>query len=275
VDGAQNFSATASTLSYRPTTNPLTSTDAGGSATISIAALTMLTSSKGSISVNSGSVTGLSYGTKYFIYYDDATLAGGSVSFNATTTKTTAINGVGRFYVGSIVTAVASGPSTTGANDGGVGAQAGQTFNQLGGTYTVVGGGSTVNPANGLDGDPTTYADVLATHGGSAVTETYTITGYPAFQALGGTLTLNIRSYASSNNAGATCTVSYSLNGGASFTTVYSISNTTRTLQTDSISLPSNQNLGLIQVQVSNVSGATVGASTEVRFYESYITVIQ
>ena len=53
IDGSQRLAASASTLSYRPTSNPLTSVDAGGgTSTINIASFTMLTSNKGSMSVN-------------------------------------------------------------------------------------------------------------------------------------------------------------------------------------------------------------------------------
>jgi hypothetical protein len=98
TDGSTRFAQTAGGLTYRPTSNPLTSTDAGSNATVSIAAFTMRCTGHTDVSISSGSITALSYDTLYYIYYDDAALAGGAVTFNATTTKETAINGSGRFF---------------------------------------------------------------------------------------------------------------------------------------------------------------------------------
>jgi hypothetical protein len=138
-DGPSNFSATASGLVYRPLSNPLTGHDAGSNATIPVSAFTMRTSSKGDISDNSGSVTALSYNTLYFVYYDDATLAGGAVTYNATTTRETAINGTGRFFVGSVTTPVQGAADTIGNNDGGNGTGSSKYAVQIfsaAGTYT-------------------------------------------------------------------------------------------------------------------------------------------
>jgi hypothetical protein len=137
-DGPANFSATGSVLSYRPLSNPILATESGGIVTVSISAFTMRTSSKGDISINSGSISALSPSTTYYIYYDDATLAGGTVSFSASTTKTDALNGVGRFYIGSVVTpATGSGLTVVGRNDGGTGAQYGGVFSALAQTAVV------------------------------------------------------------------------------------------------------------------------------------------
>jgi len=124
ADGSTKFGNTASGLVYRPLSNPLTGHDAGASATINIAAFTMRTSSKGDISENSGSVTGLSFNTLYYIYFSDPSLNGGSVTYIATTTRETAIsNGgaTGQFFVGSVTTPLSGQPDTTGNNDGGSG----------------------------------------------------------------------------------------------------------------------------------------------------------
>jgi hypothetical protein len=164
-DGSSRFAQTGSGLSYRSLTNPLTATDAGASATINIAAFTMRTSSKGDIAISSGSVTVLSYATLYYIYYDDATLAGGSVTFNATTTQATALLGAGRFFVGSIVTPKAGAPDTIGSNDSGVGAQGGNTLGLAFSSHStqVLGNGAVANPLNARDGDFSTFAALTVT----------------------------------------------------------------------------------------------------------------
>jgi hypothetical protein len=164
VDGSSRYAATGSTLTYRPLTNPLSSSDAGASATISIASFTLRTP-KGDISVNSGSITSLSYSTLFYVFYDDAALAGGSVTFNTSATKSTAMSGSARFFIGSIVTPAATAPNTVGNNDGGVGAQAGSTSVFLGGSSTTV---LTTNltlvgaPTNFYDGSLTTFFGIKA-----------------------------------------------------------------------------------------------------------------
>jgi hypothetical protein len=80
-DGPRTFSAVASTLSYIPESNPLTSTASGGTASIAVAAFNLQTSSKGTISYNSGSITGLAQGTAYWVVVQDYTLAGGTQTF--------------------------------------------------------------------------------------------------------------------------------------------------------------------------------------------------
>ena len=276
-DGSSRFGQTASGLSYRPTSNPLTATDAGSNATVSIASFTMRTSSKGDISINSGSVTALSYGTLYYIYYDDSTLAGGAVSFNATTTQSTALNGAGRFFVGSIITPVSGAPATTGNNDGGVGTQSGGTtlflFGAILGTF---GGATSINNINnGIDGNLTTFAQMLQTSAPSGANTGVMTTSQanPTSQAWT-SLTLFMRTAAPVNNAGSTVSLAYSTDGSASFTNVYSLSGSTRALTTDSVSLPLNINLALVRVKMT-VSRASGTSTAEADLYEAYVIGVQ
>ncbi len=92
------------------TTSPLSSSDAGSTATISVASHTVQ-GGFGTISYNSGSITGLAFGTDYYVYADDPTYAGGAVTYVATTTPSTVTANSGRYFVGSILT----------VNDGGGG----------------------------------------------------------------------------------------------------------------------------------------------------------
>jgi len=84
------------------TSNPLTSVDGGASATINIAAHTLATPS-GNIDYNSGTITGLTYGTPYIVYADD-TYGGGSVTYLATTDVATLVGDIDRYFVGWITT---------------------------------------------------------------------------------------------------------------------------------------------------------------------------
>jgi hypothetical protein len=279
-DGPSNFSATASTLTYRPTSNPLTATDAGSNATINIAAFTMRTSSKGDISVSSGSITALSYSTLYYIYYDDGTLSGGAVTFAATTTKTTAINGSGRFFVGSIITPAATAPNTTGNNDGGVGASFGQSFVLFGGltTPTTSGGGSVTNPNNAIDGNPTTFAEI--TNGASAPSNNQlVVSGFSPFQAVSGSVTLNVRSSGSNVAVSSTTTVKleYSLDGGVTWTLIQGplAASSSWALQTNQVALSLSQNTALVQVRATVNSIQSTANLGDIKLYEAYITVIQ
>jgi hypothetical protein len=94
----------------------LTGSDAGSNATISIAAHTRKYTDVSSVSVNSGSITGLAYSTAYFVYYDQTSRAGGAVTYHATTDPNVALPGfaAGRHYCGSVTTPASGGGSTSG-----------------------------------------------------------------------------------------------------------------------------------------------------------------
>ena len=270
-DSSSRFGQTASGLTYRPTTNPLTATDAGSNATVNIAAFTMRTSSKGDISVNSGSITALSYSTLYYIYYDDATLAGGAVTYNATTTKVTAINGGGRFFVGSIITPAATAPNTTGNGDGGVGAQYGSASVFLFGAQTNSSTGTgfaVTSPQNAIDGSRTTFATLANGAGGGAGNSTITVSAASPTSAPWQSLTLNVLTALSVPVVGDTVTLSYSVDGGNSFTTIYSV-NANRALTTDSVTLSSAQNLALVQVKLVVTSAGQPNLTG--KFYEAWV----
>ena len=282
-DGSQNFSATASTLTYRPTTNPLTGHDAGATATINVAAFTLRTSSKGDVSDNSGSITALSYKTLYYVYYDDPNLAGGSVTYQVTTTKETAIQGGGRVFIGSIITPAATAPDTTGNNDGGVGAQAGQTSVFLFGAVTgagVSGQASAVGGALAIDGDLTTHGTLQITGAGSVASgASFTLSGMTPTSAPWSSLTLYVRSAVPSdtiNPGTGAASVGYSLDGGSTYTTIYQVGTaTTRALTTDSIALPLNMNLANLRVQASVFRNNGFPQVVELDLYEAWVVGLQ
>jgi hypothetical protein len=273
IDGTSRFAATGSTLTYRPTTNPLTATDAGSNVTINIASFIMRTSSKGDISVNSGSITALSYSTLYYIYYDDATLVGGAVTYNATVSKTVGIQGGGRFFVGSIVTPAATAPNTTGNSDGGVGAQSGQTAVFLFGESVAVAtsAGATINNlTNCIDGNLTTFGSIIANNASAALSTVLVDAASPS-SAPWSSLTLFVRSAVpSASGVGVAISIAYSLNGGASFTFIYNVS-ATRALTVDSIALPTNQNLALLDIEFHVARSAGSGGTAELDFYEAWV----
>ena len=91
----------------------LGATDAGASASISISAHSRVYGNGTSVSVNSGSLTGLSYSTAYYIYYDQVSRAGGAVTYASTTTAATSAQTGNRHFVGVITTpAAAAGPTS-------------------------------------------------------------------------------------------------------------------------------------------------------------------
>ena len=92
----------------------ITGTDAGANATINITAHTRVYGDGASVSVNSGSVTGLSYSTLYYIYYDQASRAGGAVTYATTTDETVAVQTGDRHVVGSVTTPAAAAPDESG-----------------------------------------------------------------------------------------------------------------------------------------------------------------
>lgn len=113
---ADDAIAANSLLGSYPTGLTLTATDAGTSATISISAHTRVYSDGTSVPITAGSVTGLAYSTKFYIYYDDASRTGGTVAFVATTVAATAAQAGDRHTVGSTTTPAALGAPTAGQN---------------------------------------------------------------------------------------------------------------------------------------------------------------
>jgi hypothetical protein len=68
------------------------------------------------VSVTGGAITALSYSTDYFVYYDDPTRVGGSVTYHATLDAKEALPNYlfGRHFCGPITTPAAAGAPTTG-----------------------------------------------------------------------------------------------------------------------------------------------------------------
>ena len=96
---------------------PVTSTDAGATATVDVASH-VLSRSSGSVSYGAGSITGLDYDTRYFVYADDPEFSGGSVTYSASESKADIVGNLGRYFVSEITTPAAAAADNT----GGVGA---------------------------------------------------------------------------------------------------------------------------------------------------------
>ena len=94
----------------------MTATDAGTDATITISAHTRIYGDGTSVAVSGGTVTGLAYSTGFFVYYDQASRAGGAVTYQATTSAATAAQTGDRHSLGAVTTPAAAGPP----NDGNV-----------------------------------------------------------------------------------------------------------------------------------------------------------
>jgi len=113
LDVTTNDSITAS---YTAPGTILSAADAGTDATITIADHTRKYGDASQVAVTGADIPALAYSTKYYIYYDDETRAGGAVSFQATTNANTALpNKVkGRHYCGNITTPASGGTATNG-----------------------------------------------------------------------------------------------------------------------------------------------------------------
>ncbi|HZP22825.1 MAG TPA: hypothetical protein VFB04_05220 [Terriglobales bacterium] len=98
--------------------SPVTASDAGSNATISIAAFNMRFGF-GTVGYNSGSITGLAYTTRYYVYCVDPFFRGGAVTYLATTSFDTVVSSSANVYVDVITTPAAAGPPTGGGGSGG------------------------------------------------------------------------------------------------------------------------------------------------------------
>jgi hypothetical protein len=262
-----NNTAIASASSYRPTTNPLSATDAGSSATITIANFTMNVAGVGAVSVNGGSITGLSYGTLYYIYYADPAIAGGSVTYQYTTTKSSAISSGVDFFVGSILTPLHGGQNTVGNNDGGTGSQSGFAGNCFASSY-VNSGTTLVNPANMIDGNTTDYGTISVSNGSSG---TLTLAGISGIAPVYASIVLNVLTEVSAYAAAATASLEYPTNGGVSFTTQTTWTGTTGLVLTQ-ITLSATQNIGAVQVRIAETSSG-VGTGVTLNMYGAWLAV--
>ena len=250
-DGTTVFGSTTGNLSYRPTTNPLSSTDSGGGfAAVAIAAFNIQFSSKGLVSYSSGSITGLLNNTNYFIFTSDPTISGGAVSYSASTSKTSSLAGSGNIFVGSIVTASAGGPPTIGANDGGNGNQGGGTLVVLSTAQSPAGTGGYGNLTP--SGANTTISNV------GAATEQW-LSFIPQNQAGPSAVSISVTSSVTISGAGSgNAIIKVSTDGGSTFpTTIYNVS-TTRALTTDvfNFTLPLNVTQVVLQAQNSHTGGS-------------------
>jgi hypothetical protein len=90
---------------------PLTARDDGSTAKITVASHTVQYGF-GAVSYNSGSVTGLSFSRKYYVYCDDEGYEGGAVTYKATTSFTVLAANTHRRYVGTITTPANGGGGT-------------------------------------------------------------------------------------------------------------------------------------------------------------------
>ncbi|WP_444884521.1 hypothetical protein [Microbulbifer sp. PSTR4-B] len=90
---------------------PLTARDDGSTAKITVASHTVQYGF-GAVSYNSGSITGLSFSRKYYVYCDDEGYEGGAVTYKATTSFTVLAANTHRRYVGTITTPSNGGGGT-------------------------------------------------------------------------------------------------------------------------------------------------------------------
>ncbi|WP_444907881.1 hypothetical protein ACJJIR_07625 [Microbulbifer sp. SSSA008] len=92
--------------------NIISASDDGSSAKITIASHTVQYGGY-TVTYNSGSITGLSFSTKYYIYVDDPHYTGGGVTYYTTTQIWKLSAGIGRRTVGTITTPSDGGGTTT------------------------------------------------------------------------------------------------------------------------------------------------------------------
>lgn len=111
---ADTVTADASLTNSYVTGLTLQGTDAGSDATVTISGHTRVYGDGTSVSVTGGNVAGLAYSTPYYIYYDQASRAGGAVTYQATTSQSTAAQTGDRHLVGLVTTPAALGGAVNG-----------------------------------------------------------------------------------------------------------------------------------------------------------------
>ena len=93
-----------------------TASDAGSNVTVTVAAHSRRYGDETSLSISTGTITGLTYSTAYAVYYDDKTRKLNNPTFIATTNLSIAQNNYieGRHLVGTFTTPAALGVATKG-----------------------------------------------------------------------------------------------------------------------------------------------------------------
>lgn len=106
---ADTTTAASSLANSYPTGLTLSAADAGTDATITVSSHTRVYGNGTSVSVAGGTITGQPYSTTLYVYYDDPARAGGTVTYQATTSDTTAAQAGNRHVVGQVTTPAAAG----------------------------------------------------------------------------------------------------------------------------------------------------------------------
>lgn len=131
-----------------------------------------------------------------------------------------------------------------------------------------------LNPSLAYDNNLSTAATASVTEGVKGAKSDIEIwSGFSSAPAGANTIKLNVNSSASCNSNG-TVTVSYSLNGGAGFTTLYILEGGTRGQQTDSVTLSNTQDLTKVQVKAESTAfniGSGIGTASN-HIFEIWIS---
>lgn len=274
----------AGSFSYRTLKNVLRAQDAGSNVTIYVedpdtaGAFVNRVAGVGDLSITAGSITAQSYSALVHVYYTDTgnPLTGGAKTFGTAATKEEALNGFGRFYLGSIVTPAAGQPDRRGNNDGGGGAQMGTHVRRTATTEDT--NGSLTGSGNAKDGDWSTKASTRTPSAGYGdISNAYTMVrlyGFGSPDDVGRyykNVKLTVKAYAYVYNendptGASSLKVRYSTNNGVAWTDIRSAtatgSNATATLvlQTDVASLSDGIDLSkvMVEVRATGHTGGTV-----------------
>ena len=192
-------------------------------ATIDVAAFSMRIPGIPDIEYASGSISGLAYNALYYVYTDDPGFQGGAVVYEVTTDKTTALDGAGREFIGSITTPVQGAGDTTGNGDGGAGAQVG-TYQPIGLIPVVnlqFGSGAVANLNNASTADVTSPTALTASADGTndRIKISFLIPGGITFQkaVLNFIIAVPTNTLSAAYAADAYATLSVSFDGGSTF----------------------------------------------------------
>jgi hypothetical protein len=120
-----SYREAARIASYPSPGSVLSAADVGTDCTITVAAHSRVYPVQGSIDVpdvaiTAGTITGLAFSTRYYVYYDDTTLANTAPAFLSTTASATAQVGAaaGRHFIGYVDTPADGGGATSGQGGG-------------------------------------------------------------------------------------------------------------------------------------------------------------
>ncbi|ABF42424.1 hypothetical protein Acid345_3423 [Candidatus Koribacter versatilis Ellin345] len=258
---------------YVVRSNPLTAHDAGSDVTINIANFNIGFDTHSPDPYYFGSTSAHKvFATTYYIYVLDPFGNGGSCAFKAVLALDSSLEDAGWLFVGSILTPADGAADTDCNNDGGGGDSSLVPNVSMPTAYDDGGLVPGTSLADVYDGNPRTSAD-LGCFGGrdpdfNPINDAEAVwRDFTAIAGLGSMTTVNLKVISAGTGTG--LTVSYSLDGGSTWTTIRTGGGWDKV--TDTVPLTPAVDLSQLRVKGHAHQGLTSGMGCDLEVYQAWV----